>query len=202
MILRALAAAAFAVVTAQALAAGAATATAPAEFAGTGTVEIAFTPGDPIDSKLVAEIAAAQKEILVLAFAFTQPKLARALVAARDRGVAVEIVADREQALEVAQSAVPGLARAGVAVWLDPNFANAHNKVMVIDAGLPRATTITGRYNFTIAAQTRNAENVVIFRANPDVARAYDRYFRRLQSHAQRWTGDEPPAPQRPPRKR
>ena len=202
MILRALAAAAFAVVTAQASAPGAAAATSPTEFAGTGTVEIAFTPGDPIDAKLVAEINAAQREILVLAFAFTQPKLARALAAAHDRGVAVEVVADREQALEVAQSAVPGLARAGVAVWLDPNFANAHNKVMVIDAGLPRATTITGSYNFTIAAQTRNAENVVIFRANPEVAQAYDRYFRRLQSRAQRWTGDEPPALQRSPRKR
>ena len=114
----------------------------------------------------------------------------------------VEVVADREQALEVAQSAVPGLARAGVAVWLDPNFANAHNKVMVIDAGLPRATTITGSYNFTIAAQTRNAENVVILRANPDVARAYERYFRRLQTRAQRWIGDDPPALQRTPRKR
>ena len=202
MIRRALAAAALAAVTAQALAAGAATAIPPTVFPGTGTVEIAFTPGDPIDAKLVAEITAAQREILVLAFAFTQPKLARALAAAHDRGVVVEIVADREQALEVAQSAVPGLVRAGVAVWLDPNFANAHNKVMVIDAALPRATTITGSYNFTIAAQTRNAENVVIFRANPDVARAYDRYFRRLQSHARRWTGDDPPTLQRTPRKR
>src|SRR5512143_105933 len=152
MIRRILVAAAFAVFAAQATAAGTA-APAPREFAGTGTVEIAFTPGDPIDAKLVAEVAAAQREILVLAFAFTQPKLARALAAARERGVIVEIVADREQALEVAQSAVPALARAGVAVWLDPNFANAHNKVMVIDAGLPRATTITGSYNFTIAAQ-------------------------------------------------
>ena len=201
MIRRILVAAAFAVFAAQAPAADTA-APAPREFAGTGTVEIAFTPGDPIDAKLVAEVAAAQREILVLAFAFTQPKLARALAAARERGVIVEIVADREQALEVAQSAVPALARAGVAVWLDPNFANAHNKVMVIDAGLPRATTITGSYNFTIAAQTRNAENVVIFRANPDVGEAYERYFRRLQSRAQRWTGDDPPAPRRSPRKR
>ena len=76
-------------------------------------------------------------------------------------------------------------------MWLDPNFANAHNKVIVIDADLPRATTITGSYNFTIAAQSRNAENVVILRENPGVALDYRRYFRRLQSRAQRWTGDD-----------
>ena len=199
---RAIARFALAALAALAFPAAAATATPPREFNGTGTVELAFTPGDPIDAKLVAEIAAAEREILVLAFAFTQPKLSRALAAARDRGVTVELVADREQALEVAQSAVPALARNGVAVWLDANFGNAHNKVIVIDADLPRATTITGSYNFTLAAQTRNAENVVIFRGNPDVALAYRKYFRRLQSRAQRWTGDDPPALQRPPRKR
>lgn len=201
MIARALGAAALAFFAAHIHAAGSGAAAPAREFPATGSVEIAFTPGDPIDAKLVAEIAAAQREILVLAFAFTQPKLARALTAAHERGVRVEIVADREQALEAAQSAIPALARSGVAVWLDPNFANAHNKVMVIDANLPRATTITGSYNFTIAAQTRNAENVVIFRANPDVGEAYERYFRRLQARAQRWTGDEPPPPPRPQRK-
>ena len=199
---RASAALAIALLAALSFPAAAATTPPPKEFPGTGTVELAFTPGDPVDAKLVAEITAAEREILVLAFAFTQPKLSRALAAARERGVAVEVVADRAQALDVAQSAVPALARDGVAVWLDGNFTNAHNKVLVIDADLPRATTITGSYNFTIAAQTRNAENMVIFRGNPDIANAYRRYFRRLQARAQRWTGDEPPALQRSQRKR
>jgi len=202
MIGRAIAAFAFSMLGAIALPGAPDAATPPKEFPGTGTVELAFTPGDPVDAKLVAEIAAAQREVLVLAFTFTQPKISRALSAASERGVAVEIVADREQALAVAQSAVPALARDGVAVWLDANFANAHNKVIVIDADLPRATTITGSYNFTIAAQARNAENIVIFRGNPDIAIAYRKYFRRLQSRAQRWTDDDPPAHVRPQRKR
>jgi phosphatidylserine/phosphatidylglycerophosphate/cardiolipin synthase-like enzyme len=199
---RTMAALAVAVLAALAFPAAATPPSPPKEFPGTGTVELAFTPGDPVDAKLVAEIAAAEREILVLAFALTQPKLSRALAAARERGVVVEIVADRAQARDVAQSAVPALAREGVAVWLDGNFANAHNKVLVIDADLPRATTITGSYNFTIAAQARNAENIVIFRGNPDIAHAYRRYFRRLQARGQRWTDDEPPALVRPQRKR
>jgi phosphatidylserine/phosphatidylglycerophosphate/cardiolipin synthase-like enzyme len=174
---------------------------ASTELAGAGTVELAFTPGDAIDTRIVAAIDAAEREVLVLAFAFTQPKLARALAAAHARGVVVEIVADRGQTLELPQSAVPALARDGVAVWLDGNFGNAHNKVLVVDAMLPRATTVTGSYNFTVAAQARNAENVAIFRDNPDVARAYRAYFKRLQAKAAPWNGGDAP-PGRAPRPR
>jgi len=166
--------------------------------AGAGRVELAFTPGDAVDAKIAAAIDAAQREVLVLAYSFTHSRIARALAAAHARGVTVEIVADRGQTLELPQSAVPPLARDGVPVWLDGNFGNAHNKVVVIDAGLPRATTITGSYNFTVAAQRKNAENVAIFRDNPDVANAYRTYFRRLQDKAVRWDGESGAMPRVP----
>jgi phosphatidylserine/phosphatidylglycerophosphate/cardiolipin synthase-like enzyme len=167
-----------------------------------GSVELAFTPGDAIDAKIVAAITAAQREVLVLAYAFTHPKIARALSAAHRRGVRVEVLADRGQVLELPQSAVPMLAREGIAVWLDGNFAAAHNKVVVVDADGAHATTITGSYNFTLAAQRRNAENIAILRDNPDVARAYRAYFRRLQANAQRWSGDSLPPDKAPHRAR
>ncbi len=167
-------------------------------FAGAGTVELAFTPGDAIDASIVSAIAAAEREVLVLAYAFTHPRISRALAAAHRRGVRVELVADRGQTLELPQSVVPALAREGVAVWVDGNFGAAHNKVVIVDADGPHATTITGSYNFTLAAQKRNAENVVMFRDNPEVARAYRDYFKRLQAKAQRWAGDGVPATTRP----
>ena len=165
------------------------------EIAGTGRVELAFTPGDAIDARIVAAIDAAEREVLVLAFSFTQQRIAQALIAARGRGVDVEVVADRGQTREMPHSAVAALAQAGVPVWLDGNFSAAHNKVVIVDAGLARATTITGSYNFTVAAQKRNAENVAIFRDNTEVATTYRAYFKRLQARAQRWVGGEvPPA--------
>ncbi len=176
-----------------ALAPAAPIAHAATTIAGAGRVELAFTPGDAIDAKIAAAIDAAEREVLVLAFSFTQPRIARALAAAHARGVTVEVVADRGQTLELPQSAVPPLAREGVPVWLDGNFGSAHNKVIVIDAGSPRATTITGSYNFTLAAQKKNAENVAIFRDNPEVARAYRSYFKKLQGKAARWDGREVP---------
>jgi len=172
--------------------------TAQTPFAAAGTIELAFTPGDAVDATIVAAIAAAEREVLVLAYAFTHPKIAHALAAAHLRGVRVEVIADRGQALELPQSAVPVLAHEGIPVWLDGNFGAAHNKVVVIDADGVHATTITGSYNFTLAAQRKNAENVVVFRDNPDVARAYRAYFRRLQAKAQRWSGDGVPAGRSP----
>ena len=98
------------------------------------TLEALFTPGDPIDARLVALIDGAKREVLVQAFSFTSKRSRGALLAAHRRGVAVAILADRAQTLELAASAVPGLARDGVPVWLDANFIAAHNKVLIVDA--------------------------------------------------------------------
>jgi phosphatidylserine/phosphatidylglycerophosphate/cardiolipin synthase-like enzyme len=177
------------------------TVAASRDVPGSGTIELAFTPGDAIDARIVAAIDGAEREVLVLAFSFTQQRIARALVAARERGVIVEIVADRTQTRETPHGVVPLLVAAGVPVWLDGNYAAAHNKVIIVDADAARAVTITGSYNFTTAAQKRNAENVVIFRDQAEVAQTYRSYFRRLQAKARRYD-EAREADAAPPRRR
>jgi len=162
----------------------------PRRYAAAGTVEIAFTPGDAVDNLIVAQIDRAQTEVLVHAYTFTHRKIAQALINARRRGVAVAVLADREQARAVPQNVLAQLASGGIEVWLDGNFAAAHNKVIVIDAGLPHATTITGSYNFTLAAQRSNAENIVVLHDNEPVARAYRDNWRRLKAGATPWSED------------
>ena len=162
----------------------------PRRYAAEGTVEIAFTPGDAVDNLIVAAIDRAQTEVLVHAYTFTHRKIAQALINARRRGVAVAVLADREQARAVPQNVLAQLASGGIEVWLDGNFAAAHNKVIVIDAGLPHATTITGSYNFTLAAQRSNAENIVVLHDNEPVARAYRDNWRRLKAGATPWSED------------
>lgn len=162
----------------------------PRRYAAAGTVEIAFTPGDAVDNLIIAAIDRAQTEVLVHAYTFTHRKIAQALINARRRGVAVAVLADREQARAVPQNVLAQLASGGIEVWLDGNFAAAHNKVIVIDAGLPHATTITGSYNFTLAAQRSNAENIVVLHDNEPVARAYRDNWRRLKAGATPWSED------------
>jgi phosphatidylserine/phosphatidylglycerophosphate/cardiolipin synthase-like enzyme len=180
-------------VVALALAAAPAAATdapTPRRYPAAGTVEIAFTPGDAVDNLIVAAIDRAQTEVLVHAYTFTHRRIAQALIGARRRGVAVSVLADREQARAVPQNVLAQLASGGVEVWLDGNFVAAHNKVIVIDADLPRATTITGSYNFTLAAQRSNAENIVVLHDNEPVARAYRDNWRRLKAGATPWSDD------------
>ena len=54
---------------------------------------------------------------------------------------------------------------------------------MIIDAGTPAAVLVTGSYNFTYAAQRRNAENVLVIRGNPDLAAAFAANGQRLRAH-------------------
>ena len=69
----------------------------PRLFAATGTVQVAFTPGDPVDDILIGVIGQARQQVLVQAFSFTHKAIARALVDAHRRGVRVEVLADDRQ---------------------------------------------------------------------------------------------------------
>jgi phosphatidylserine/phosphatidylglycerophosphate/cardiolipin synthase-like enzyme len=96
----------------------------------------------------------------------------------------VQLVADRQQMENGATSQVEWLAEQGVPVWIDTEHAAAHNKVMVIDNGSAEAAVVTGSFNFTHAAQSRNAENLLILRGNPNLAEAYAANFRRHKIHS------------------
>jgi phosphatidylserine/phosphatidylglycerophosphate/cardiolipin synthase-like enzyme len=74
-------------------------------------------------------------------------------------------------------SAADFLANQGVPTKIDANHAISHNKVMIIDG----ETVITGSFNFTKAAQEKNAENVLIIRDKP----LADQYTQNWQAHAQ-----------------
>ncbi len=80
-------------------------------------------------------------------------------------------------------------------MWLDGNFAAAHHKVMIVDAATPHATLATGSFNYTTAAQTRNAENVLIVRHDAALALQYRANFVRLRDRATRYDGMTPARP-------
>jgi phosphatidylserine/phosphatidylglycerophosphate/cardiolipin synthase-like enzyme len=106
------------------------------------------------------------------------------LIEARARGVDVQLIADAEQTGLIENTVVPELAAAGVPVFLDEEHVAAHNKVMVIDEGHSWAVVITGSYNFTFAAQFRNAENLLLLRGGPRIIRAYADNWRRHRAHS------------------
>ncbi|MDZ4252375.1 MAG: phospholipase D family protein [Sulfuritalea sp.] len=155
----------------------------------TGTVEVLFTPWDDAEGAIVRVVGEARQSIHVQAYLLTSRSIAKALTDARARGVAVEILADREMLEKSDKSLLPQMLEGGIPVWLETRYAAAHNKVMLIDAALADAVVITGSYNFSWSAQARNAENLLILRGNPALVRRYLDNWRRHRDDAQQMNG-------------
>ena len=146
-------------------------------------IEVCFTPGMDCTGKVVEAISAARRIILVQAYSFTSPAIAQALVQTKKRGVDVRAVLDKSQRTEK-YSGADFLANGGVPVQIDAAHAIAHNKVMVLDGG----TVITGSFNFTKAAQERNAENLLVIH-DTEVAAQYAANWREHAGHSEAYGG-------------
>ena len=87
----------------------------------------------------------------------TSPSIADALIAATARGIRVSILLDKSN-LHDKWSQINLLKKAGIDVSIDKVSGIAHNKIMIID----HKKVITGSFNFTRSADSRNTENVII----------------------------------------
>ena len=129
--------------------------------------QIYFSPNGGTQEAIVATIDKAKDTIFVQAYSFTSAPIAQALVEAHKRGVKIAAILDKSQRTEK-YSGATFLANAGIPVFIDAKHAIAHNKVMVIDG----KTVITGSFNFTKAAEEKNAENMLILE-NAELAKIY-----------------------------
>jgi phosphatidylserine/phosphatidylglycerophosphate/cardiolipin synthase-like enzyme len=154
------------------------------EFPVQGEIQLAFSPEQDAAGLIVRTLRDAKKQILVQAFSLTNKSIAHALIAARRRGVTVEVLCDRGQFERGNAYLLADLKQAGVRVLLDGDHEAAHNKVMIIDPTSAQSAVITGSFNFTQAAQKRNAENVLILRGNAALAKAYLDNWERHRSHS------------------
>jgi phosphatidylserine/phosphatidylglycerophosphate/cardiolipin synthase-like enzyme len=127
-----------------------------------------FTPTQQCTPLIVDQINQAQHSIYIQAYTFTSAWIVKALIAAHQRGVDIEVIADKSQFKYKVYSRVKQLIKAGIPVWKDYNIAIAHNKVMIFD----KAIVQTGSFNYSASAEKSNAENVLII-ASPKLAALY-----------------------------
>ena len=126
-------------------------------FSSDAQYDVCFTPGDDCTALIVQTLDQAKEQIQVQAYSFTSAPIAKALLEAKKRGIDVKVILDKSQ-LSERYTIARYLLNHQIPVWIDSKPAIAHNKVMIID----NRTTITGSFNFTKAAQNRNAENVLV----------------------------------------
>jgi len=134
-----------------------------------------FSPNHGATKAVVDALAAAKETVLVQAYSFTSAPIAKALVEAHARGVDVQVILDQKETGSRYSSA-DFVAHAKIATLIDGAHAIAHNKVMVIDG----QAVITGSFNFTTAAEQRNAENLLVIHDRALAAR----YTANWQAHA------------------
>lgn len=146
------------------------------------SIAVYFSPDGGCTRAVVGAIDEARTSILVQCYSFTSRSIAKALIAAHDRGVDVEVIADAE-AVKEHGAMVHSLEKAGVPTYLDAQHQVAHNKVMVIDGRV----VVTGSFNFTYAAEKYNAENVLIIR-DSILAKRYADNWRAHLAHSQAQT--------------
>jgi phosphatidylserine/phosphatidylglycerophosphate/cardiolipin synthase-like enzyme len=133
-----------------------------------GSIEVAFSPRHGATAVIIKAISEARKSILVSAYNFTSKEIAQALLLAKKRNVDIKLILDKSQ-MSQRYSSSTFFANRGFDLRIDVKHAIFHNKVMIIDD----VTVITGSFNFTKAAEEKNAENVLVIRNNPPLAKLY-----------------------------
>jgi phosphatidylserine/phosphatidylglycerophosphate/cardiolipin synthase-like enzyme len=148
------------------------------------STDVFFSPRGGATESVVHELGSAKKEILVQAYSFTSAPIAKALVDAHKRGVKVTVVLDKSQR-STKYSSADFVAHAGIPTYIDAQHAIAHNKIMIIDG----ATLITGSFNFTKAAEEKNAENLLVIKGDPGLVKKYLENFEAHLAHSDKYEG-------------
>jgi phosphatidylserine/phosphatidylglycerophosphate/cardiolipin synthase-like enzyme len=90
------------------------------------------------------------------------------------RGLDVKVVLDKSQ--NSPRSLAAFLQENGVPMRINSHYAIMHNKFMIIDDDVLEL----GSFNYTQAAEERNAENVMVIHDTPRVIADYARQWKKL----------------------
>lgn len=120
-------------------------------------LEYCFSPAGSCSGVIIRWITRANSSIHILIYSFTLDPVRDALIQAKNRGVEVKIVMERSNA-NSSGAEYQNLKNAGIDVRLDTNSGDMHDKIAIIDSHI----LITGSYNYSQAANTRNNENLVV----------------------------------------
>lgn len=151
-------------------------------------VSVYFSPRGGAQAAAVAAIDGAKSKIIIQAFDFTSLVIRDAVVRALGRGVLVLLIVDQKNRTNP-RSVVPALMRAGALVCVDHTNGFAHSKVMVIDSQI----IITGSFNWSDAAESRNTDNLLLLRDCAALVAQYEAAMKARLVHGEGYLKGTPP---------
>lgn len=119
-------------------------------------------------------LASGNKSLDICVFTITYNKIVDVILREFRDGVKVRIISDNDKAHDKG-SDIYRLAQAGIPIKTDLTEAHMHHKFAVIDGKL----VMNGSFNWTMSAQSRNFENVVISN-DTEMAKEFQRHFDHL----------------------
>ena len=146
------------------------------DAAARSTTQTAFSPSPETTALITSNIGEAETSIRIAAYSFTSQAVADALIEAHKRGVDVQAVVDKSNQYRRTHSIIPQLHDAGIPVRVDRMHSIMHDKYIVIDG----RTIETGSFNYTANAEKHNAENVMVIKDKPSLAKTYLNDWKRL----------------------
>lgn len=146
-----------------------------------GTIKKAlFSPDDNVKKVLLGLISAEQEKIILAIFSLTDYDVCKALIQALERGVTVEVIADRNCSKTI-WSKIKKLYEAGISIHICPADASSklimHDKFAVFYTNLNNKPILwTGSFNFTYSAAQWNQENVIVLQEE-DLIQSFIKQF-------------------------
>ena len=128
-----------------------------------------FCPQDDCEERVIIAINNAEHSIDAAIYSFTSKNIASALIEAQNRGILPRIIIDSLQS-KSKYAMDEFLKQNNIETRIMPS--TMHNKFVVIDNSL----VITGSYNWTENANSKNNENIV-FIQNKETAELFSREF-------------------------
>lgn len=136
-------------------------------------IENYFCPEDSCAMHVTDVLASAKVSIDFMTFSFTHTTIADTIVDKHKEGIPVRGVFEKFQNSQWSQ--YEKLKGEGIDVRFDTNPKNMHNKVFIID----KEIVVTGSFNPTKSADTKNDENILIIH-DKEIAKRYLEEFEQI----------------------
>lgn len=144
------------------------------------TGDLTFSPDGKTTQKIITAVNACEpnERLLVAAYSFTSKPLVLALIAAKKRGVDVQLLVDKGQEKN-RYSGWKACVLAGIPTYFDVTHRIQHNKYIVFG----QRGVCFGSFNFSVSAEINNAENNLLV-WSPGLAAMYAENWDALVSKA------------------
>ena len=133
--------------------------------------EVYFSLYDNPQKEIIKNINQAEAFINIAMYTFTDQEITLSLANAQKRGVKVKVYLDRSQ-IESTYSISRFLVQNGIKVRISSNKYKMHHKFAIID----NRTLLTGSYNWTLSANNKNEENLMLI-DDPEIIKIFQNQF-------------------------